>query len=316
MVQSKIQKKVGRRGAKLLKDSEADNNASVNAPTPALASDSLPTSTPAKGFDQYKISWDKHKIRWTCDFNGFHFYGDWRMTRIEGDKGEASQVAYAIDIRAKISHTGQTIIVDTIPYLVDPRENMQSLNRDICARLSKWRSDNEDPTAEHISDMRKRAEQPLLRVRRLETLDAIINALAALRDKATYHGGTHTTELAKDHEDDPSIRLRIEVTAQAIALKGRAPALGATIRASTGSSSSAVASFVASGDVSTLISRLKQSVDKAEKRKIRAQLRKLGVKGGSRALTVSVEPAAEDVSTPDDSDDDNDSNDTENNEDE
>jgi hypothetical protein len=87
------------------------------------------------GFNQYNIHWDDQKINFKFKAEGGAFYGWWRKTDI-GCRG-TRQTGYALDIHVLLE--GTTYNIDSIYYHDgDPRNDMHSLDGDICAACNKW----------------------------------------------------------------------------------------------------------------------------------------------------------------------------------
>lgn len=240
------------------------------------------TDPTGRGFNQYCVHWDDDQLRFHFKVEGIKFYGEWRLTRCQNQR----VLAWAIDIWAE--RDDHHYCVESIPYLSgDPREDMKSLDADICAAVNKWFYRRCKGNAETLDDLRKRAENPTVTITHLETLDRIILRLKETRDTAIRAGGTRWFQIVGDkYEEEPRPRLRITLTEQAVAAKGKVPSLyeGAVFDGVKGGRTAPIAQKPDESNVQALVERLLETKDKGEARKIRGVLRKMGHRGGARAL--------------------------------
>jgi hypothetical protein len=164
---------------------------------------------------------------------------------------------------------------------------MKSLNADICAAVNKWFHCHE-VGAESLSTIQKRASEPIVRINRLATIDTLILKLKEFRDTAIRCGGNRFLFFEGDHKGDPKFGLHICVTDQAIALQGKVPSLYAgavfdNVTGTRGERPKRLEVVATPGNARSLIDQLKAAKargDVAEQRKIRATMRKVGIKGG------------------------------------
>jgi len=263
---------------------------------PELESESEPKATGKSrrgkkgGYIQYTVEWDKPKINFKFKAeSGVMFYGWWRKV--------PSEVEQAFGVDLMVEYKGSRYNVDTLHYYEhDPRNNINSLNADLCAAANKWLYQKCQGTFDTIESLQQRAAKPTIRINRLETLDKIILKLKEYRDVALRSGGTRTMMFTGDFpETDPSMRIQMDLTKQALGLKGKAvPSLinGVMLdEVATDNSKKKKGrgkSLELTPDpklVESLISQLKLSKDKAEKRKLRSALRKMGHRGGTRSIS-------------------------------
>jgi len=257
-----------------------------------LKSEAMEKFTPLgptdKGFHQYDIEWDKETINFKFKAEEGKFYGWWRKVRV----GAEGKIAYGIDIL--VEYKSHRYNVKTLLYFNnDPRGDLQSLDADICAAANKWFYSKCQGTFDTIEDLQQRAAKPTIMIRQLETLDRIILRLKEYRDTSIKCGGLRIMTFTGDTpEKDPSMRIEIDLTTQALGYKGRAPSLfaGAVLdRVAKDSSkksqgrSEPIKAVPDSKNVQTLVQKLQSSKDKVERRKIRATLRRMGHKGGARS---------------------------------
>lgn len=264
-----------------------------------------------EGFSHYNIQWDAQKIHWSTTVKGMRFHGDWAKVDMEA-VGRNEPYESVVNIRCNRSKSDQ--FCDTIPYSGDPRVNLKSLNADICAAITMWLHHHPFPGStcawcgcpDHQSNepdklcvdyQRKLIEKSRIYIRRVETIDRLIMKLKEFRDTAIRCGGTRGFEIKGDGAVSLACWLEVDLTAQAVLLKGKCPPLGSTDRIDDISgaedsgedddvrpSVSSKSAGPASGNVADLVNRLKTSQDPAEKRKIRATLRRMGHSGGARSV--------------------------------
>jgi len=275
--------------------------------------------TGQKGFNRYGVAWSTAKgdsldhsadnfdhtqainFKFTGDDYdgiGVEFHGCWRKARF----GEANnEKCWAIDIWAR--RNGQTYAIQSIPYFEkDPREDIRSLNADIGAAVSKWFYYHLNGNILSVDDWRKKAEHPMTRITRLETIDRLILKLREVRDTAIHAGGERQVDIRGDDESCPPMRIFINVTSQAIALKGKPPSLydGAVFDNIEGRKSGhnhktkghSITLTPDDSNVEVLVAQLdaaKAAGDKSEARRIRGTLRKIGHKGGGRTFKTKAQ---------------------------
>lgn len=256
------------------------------------------------GFRQYPIKWDNQMCNFTLDVVShgvkLHFYGWWRQTRFGRAQDE---IGYAIDLFCKYEKDGTPYELTVAPlmYANDPRRNMESLNADICAAANQWMFKRLSYNAQTLDDLIQRAKEPTIVINRLETIDRIITQLRDFRDTAIVSGGTRTFTAHGD-SGDQKINIRINVTAQAIALEGKPPSLvtgslaDAVLRTRSQNRRGAhdadpdnrprrLTPTADPANVQALVRKLRDTTDKSEQRKIRGLLRRMGHKGGARNVT-------------------------------
>lgn len=239
----------------------------------------------------YKIKWDKEKINFYFDTDdGLHFYGWWRYAKIL----HTDTMFNAVDVYVKREHDDPNqymdVCVDSLTYPEDPRENLQSLNADICAASNRWFYQNFNGEVRAIDQLIKQARYPTIHINQLGTLDRLIMRLKEFRHVAITSGGTRLCELAGDKKNPPLL-VSINVTEQAMALKGKAPTIlqstlmDSALRTKRGGDirANAVSITADPENVKALLNQLKQTRDKGVARKIRAMLRAMGHRGGARA---------------------------------
>lgn len=244
------------------------------------------------GFNQFNIHWDKHTINFKFQACGGMFFGWWRKCHMESDKK-----AFAIDIHVKHKH--DRFNVDSIIYYDDdPREDLYSLESDICAACNKWFFHKCNGNWDTIDSLLLKANQPTLVIHSISAFDMMLLELKQFRDSAIRTGARRT--LILDPEDvinkpKHGVRIEIDFSAQAKGLKGRVPALYTggmldTVTTKEGQKKGAhkkgkkqPINKAASGTIDQLVKQLQNSTDKVEKRKLRAALRKMGHKGGARS---------------------------------
>jgi hypothetical protein len=184
------------------------------------------------------------------------FYGWYRRSRL-GD----GQPVHSVDVFCKRmldNGSEADVSVDTITYHADPRENIKSLEADLCA------------------------------------IDHLILKLKEIRDTAITAGGTRFIELEGDVRGGPTVLIELNVTPQALAIsekKGRPPSLyvGSMYdRVRDGKKGERIDPLSLKPDkanvqaLQTKLQEARDSGDKATQRKLRAILRKMGHKGGTR----------------------------------
>lgn len=263
--------------------------------TPEVAIDDEPeesgeTEHDGRGFNLYAVEWNETNFGVTMD-DGSRFYGCWRKT-VFGDRPDTRREGYAIDIWAK--YKGHEYAVDSIPYLdIDPRSKPKSLDADICAAISKFMFYVENDS-DNLEQLRKKASRPRVRITRLSTLDQLCMRILEMREVALRSGGERIFTIEGDREEDPILGIIIDVTAQAALIKdGRIPPLdrGAILDTPAGRGGDGRA-FTFRADpksIAALVEKLRVTKNKAEARKLRAVLRKMGHRGGARSIQPSGE---------------------------
>lgn len=240
-----------------------------------------------KDFKHYGIDWNKEHthFKFATD-NGLSFYGWYRKTKVS----RTDTIVHAIDIFAKRDDRDFTL--EPIIYAEgDPRENLRSLDADILAATTKWYTMNLHENVKVLDRVQKIAEHPRIHIKRMETLDRVILKLREFRDTAIRVGGTRLFELKGDNETEPVVHVVVNLTMQAMGLKGKVPSLrhGAVFDAAVSSKREVdrrrggmIDNIPDKGNVQALVKQLRASTDPVERRQIRAMLRKMGHKGGSR----------------------------------
>jgi len=244
-----------------------------------------------EGFSQYNIKWDNRLTNFQFKAEEGKFYGWWRKTEIKG-----GGTGYGIDLH--VEYKGKGCFIETLGYLnKDPRENIESLNADICAAANKWFYYQCEGTFDTLSQLQQKVDKPTLIVSKLNTLDKMIVDLKDCRDLSLRSGGARIVILTGDNPDkDPKdgVRININLTAQAAALEGKVPPLlfesaaidgVTTSKAKRGEGKTKRTEAIATTNQKTideLLGKLGSSKDKREQRKIRGTLRRMGHRGGVR----------------------------------
>jgi hypothetical protein len=240
-------------------------------------------------FVQYDIIWEKRSngkrakfFKCKLEDHNVEFYGWWRKSRNMND----DRIVYAIDIFAK--RNGHDYTIESIFYDKNPIKDVRSLNADLNAAMNKFLHQTVNGHAEALDTLQAKARFPIIHIKRLRTIDALILKLKEVRDTGLRAGGKRLVEFKGDEDEGPTVRVFVDLTTQALVLKGKVPdletgsVLDAAIRGEKGRKLSIKGD---SKNVDSLIAELKKA--KAENntatcRKIRQLLRKLGHKGGSR----------------------------------
>lgn len=237
------------------------------------------------GFSQYPINWDIEIVNFSTKIRGIRFNGWWRKRGVN---------SYAIDIYATLEN-GKNVSVEGLGYLEDPKDNVKSLNSDICAAINKWFHLNEVAGVTTMQELTNKAKNPVLVIRRLETIDRMILGMKEFRDTAIRCGGTRFFNIKGDgiDLDEPNMGLSINITPQAMALDGKIPSLydGAVYDGISGKRGARGGSKIVlqpkTENVQALVEmldRAKKSGDQTESRKIRASLRRMGHRGGGKSF--------------------------------
>jgi len=244
------------------------------------------------GFSQYNVKWDASGINYKFEAGDGEFYGWWRKTKFKGNL-----TGYAIDMHVK--YKDKTCFVDSLSYLgKDPKENMASLNADICAAANKWFYYQCSSTFETIEQLRQRAAKPTIYINQLETIDKILLKLREYRDTAIRSGGRRTLILEGDESEssqspEGGMRIQLDLSVQAAALKGRVPSLmdGVILDKVAEDPGRKIKGrgrqVTVQADPENVKALLKQldkcrNKDPKQARKLRAALRRMGHRGGSR----------------------------------
>lgn len=242
----------------------------------------------ANRFGQFAIKWTLDNVNFSFDMQDgddhLHCYGWYRRTKII----KTDEVVHAIDIFAV--RDGKDYSIDSIVYTTDPRNDVRSLNADICARVQRWMSTKLSNEAETIDMLRRKAEHPTLHINRIETIDYILIKLREFRDTAIRAGGRRLFEM-RGNDSNPPVTITIDVSTQAMMLKGKVPTLeaGGVYDVVKGGERRRPAKVHADPEnVAAILKQLKHTKDKREARKLRGLLRSMGHKGGARAATVEV----------------------------
>jgi len=233
------------------------------------------------GYQQYDIKWDKNNINFKLIANNGQFYGWWRQTKIAGT------LAFAIDIHAKYNNVSCS--VESIVYSYeDPRDDINSLNADICCCINKWLYRFNESSLDSLEQLQQKAEKPLLHISKIETLDELILWLKSGRDSAISTGGIRTLILDTDEESDPKVRIELDFSRQAKALSGRLPTLYSSSRLDNTTQdepkriTAKRSSLKSNSTVDDLKAELVTKPSKSRASKIRRMLRAMGHSGGLR----------------------------------
>lgn len=232
-----------------------------------------------------EIEWFTNKTTFGFDYEDVRFHGWWRKIKVD---------LFAIDIYAKKEVEGGTFrefAIEGLHYREDPRSNMDKLDSDIIARCSWWFRVKLNGQAELIDELIRKATQPTVVIRKVQSIDKILFTLREFRDTAIRCGGRRYFEIAGDAEK-PTMLLDVDLSS----LKGNVPALiapaapprpGQPPQKKSAESKPRAASAPVEGDVAELLQKLKAAKsngDQAAQRKIRAALRAKGHKGGIKAV--------------------------------
>jgi hypothetical protein len=244
------------------------------------------------GFTQYDVKWDASNINFQLKNEIGHFFGWWRKI---GDK------AFAVDLMVEYEKLRYNC--DTLCYVEDPREDIDSLNADICAAINKWYYFKCKGNFETINSLKLKAEKPTITVNKIQTIDKIITDLQNYRDSAIRSGGLYTFAFEGNNPNkEPSMRIVLDLCKQAKALgSSKVPSLYAGraldvvsetddegIPVMQSSKRRAIEKGISTNSTSTLLEQLRVTKDKAQQRKLRAILRKLGHTGGIRNIKVGI----------------------------
>lgn len=236
----------------------------------------------SEGFTQYDVVWDKNYINFKLKSETTLFYGWWR---------KISDEAFAIDLHCQ--YEGKEYNCEVLYYTEDPRESIESLNADLCAAVNKWFYNKCRGSMETIKSLELKASKPVIHINSIETIDRILIELKDYRDTAIRSGGLYTYMFSGDKEGDPSMRIVLDLSVQAKGLEGRVPSLytGAILDQSTQINQSPrkgkkrrveISEGMNNASINSILEKLKSTTDKAQQRKYRSILRKLGHRGGTR----------------------------------
>jgi hypothetical protein len=244
-----------------------------------------PEEFEAEGFTQYDVQWDDRVINFRLKNEIGLFYG-W-VRRV-------STKSFAVDLHCQYNQKEYNC--ETIFYTEDPRDDLDSLNADLCAAVNKWFYYRCRGDYETIDTLEQRSAKPTIYINTIETIDKLLIGLRDYRDTAIKSGGRYTYMFTGDNPNDPSMRIVLDLSTQAKALDGRVPSLftGVLLDQVTDPNISFTKkgkrqgrgptppSNVFQGNINELIEKLKTTKDKAQQRKLRAILRRMGHKGGAR----------------------------------
>jgi hypothetical protein len=245
------------------------------------------------GFMQYKIRWQQPKkegkkpkyFHVNDPEHDIRFYGWWRKTKVVN----TDELRYNIDIFAK--HAEHEYSVESISYETNPLKNIKSLEADICAAMNKFLYQTINGTAQSLETLEAKARFPVIKIKRMATIDRIILELKACRDTAIRAGGLRLVEIHGDNAESPTIRVFVDLTMQAMGFKGKIPSLEHGAMFDTAKKGERHGHKLtlqpSSKNVEDLVKQLKAAKDAGNKglaRKIRATLRSMGHRGGARSL--------------------------------
>jgi len=240
------------------------------------------------GFTQYKVHWNG--VNFKLHVDGVEFYG-WRRITSSPQDG----TFWAVDIFAQ--REGKHFAVKSVPYLEkDPMVSQKSLDADLCAIANEWWYKRCQGNHETLNDLLKRAGEPVLIFNNVVTLDHAINELRRFRHEALSSGHQRYMGITSDGPRDPRLTIRINLRKDAEAARKkplRAPSPSTMIiDVPPGSSPGPALSSEDSQDVLSLLMQLERTTDKAQGRRLRASLRKLGYNGGAKAIRAQVDAQA------------------------
>jgi len=238
------------------------------------------------GFNQYSIEWDKLRCGFRVRVDKWLFWGSYRRF--------PERELFVIDVFAQ--YDDREYRVETIPYPeIDPRENMKSLDADICACVNRFIFDRVNRHKYDLATLHKRSEHPEIRIWKAATLDRLLMKLQEVRDTAYRAGGQREFRVEGDDSDDPVVHVLINITSTAAALEGKVPALGqggvfdGAIKGK-GQKGALILKTPDPKNVLDLCDQLDRCKgDQARSRSIRAILRKMGHRGGARAIRKKVQ---------------------------
>jgi hypothetical protein len=237
------------------------------------------------GFTQYDVRWDDITVNFRVKNENALFYGWWR---------KISNTSFAIDVNCK--YLGKEYNCDVLYYDRNPRKNIDSLNADICAAVNKWLYCKCKGHIETIKSLEMKATKPTVHFETIESIDRLLIELKDYRDTAIKTGGLYTYIFTGDKAGDPTMGIELRFCRQAKALQGNVPSLytgamldhSADMADGTGKSArrrkdKGDVSKPMSTNIDSILERLKTTTDQAQRRKLRAVLRKMGHRGGTRS---------------------------------
>lgn len=204
---------------------------------------SSPVHPSQPGFYQYPIEWrdnrnevlkfkksggDDHgrAVQFKTRAEGVKFYGIWRKT-----KTSDGLIAYAIDIYAKWD--GEHYHLPTLGYLkTDPRlprtdkekigdeevevaySGIRELNCDICVAINKWLYFHAGGNVQTISDLKARANRPVLHFDSFDSLRECILKLSEMYNVAARSGGFRACELKGTSPHDARVVVEVNLSSQ------------------------------------------------------------------------------------------------------
>ena len=242
-----------------------------------------PDDFEAQGFTQYDVHWDDTLINFKLKNEIGLFYGWVR---------KISKKAHAVDLYTQFK--GKSYSCEAIFYVDDPRDDLDSLNADICAAVNKWFYYKCRGDYDTIHSLELRASKPVISINSIETVDKILLGLKDYRDTALTSGGLYTYMFTGDKEGDPNMRIVLDLSKQAKSLQGRVPSLYTGSMLDVASDTQALPrkkdrqkrlaenGNVFQGNINELLAKLKETKDKSQQRKLRAILRRMGHRGGVR----------------------------------
>lgn len=263
------------------------------------------------GFNSYPVDWNDSKTSFKVFANGHKFFGCWRKTDYRScDDPDQVVPGYAVDIWCQFMEASGKLAheyaVRTIFYRADsdendgdPRSAMRSLNGDICAAINFFLYRKLSGDMGTLEELRQMAKQPIVHIDSIETMDRFILKLRETRDTAIRSGGTRMIAVPSDQSGDPHCGIQVTFN-EAYALKGKVPPIntGAVLRdpgnvvqadgtptKTKRKPASGLTKETATDEhILELCQQLEGAPDATTKRKLRAELRRLGHKGGIRAL--------------------------------
>lgn len=204
----------------------------------------------------------------------------------------------------------------------DPRRDMHSLNSDICAAIRRWFFFEVKGDADTVRQLVRRANKPEVRAPSLEWLDRLILRLHETRDTALRAGGERTIVIDTGTDGDATFAITMNFSDVAIATEGKPPSLytggmtegivksggstGKGLRGERGKAAPVAKTMAMTPDPSNVaaltarvaeLNALAKNGDmaaKAEARKIRSALRKMGHAGGARSAAQAKAVATAD----------------------
>jgi len=246
---------------------------------------SEPDNFEAEGFTQYDVQWDEIIINFKLKNEIGLFYGWIRKICKE---------SHAVDLYTQFK--GHSYSCETMFYTTDPRDDLDSLNADICAAVNKWFYYKCRGDYDTITSLELKSSKPVININTVETIDNILIGLKSYRDNAIGSGGLYTYLFTGDKEGDPSMRIVLDLSKQAKGLQGRIPSLYTGSQLDVSSDIQALPrkkdrqgrvaakGNVFQGNVNEILAQLQKTTDKGQQRKLRAILRKMGHRGATRSI--------------------------------